>query len=105
MMRTFSLIAGALLLLLAACSHPKPNGNTWGDTGDGRYLNPVLAADYSDPDAIRVIETWPADRIVFGTDYPWNRQRRLVEWVKTHRPSAAEQEAIFHQNAELLLGL
>ena len=54
MMRTFSLIAGALLLILAACSHPKPNGNTWGDTGDGRYLNPVLAADYSDPDAIRV---------------------------------------------------
>ena len=54
MMSTFSLIAGALFLLLAACSHPKPNGNTWGDTGDGRYLNPVLAADYSDPDAIRV---------------------------------------------------
>ena len=58
-----------------------------------------------EPDAIRVMETWPADRIVFGTDYPWNRQRRLVEWVKTHRPSAAEQEAIFHQNAERLLGL
>ena len=58
-----------------------------------------------DPDAIRVMETWPADRIVFGTDYPWNRQRRLVEWVKTHRPPAAEQEAIFHQNAERLLGL
>ena len=58
-----------------------------------------------DPDAIRVIETWPADRVVFGTDYPWNRQRRLVEWVKTHRPSAAEQEMIFHLNAEHLLGL
>ena len=48
-----------ILLLLAvtvltACFHPKPNGNTWGDTGDGRYRNPVLAADYSDPDVIRV---------------------------------------------------
>ena len=51
------------------------------------------------------METWPADRIVFGTDYPWNRQRRLVEWVKTHRPSAADQEAIFRQNAERLLEL
>ncbi len=58
-----------------------------------------------DPDAVRVMETWPADRIVFGTDYPWNRQRRLVEWVKAHRPAAAEQEAIFHLNAERLLGL
>lgn len=58
-----------------------------------------------DPDAIRVMETWPADRVVFGTDYPWNRQHRLVEWVKAHRPSAVEQEAIFRLNAERLLGL
>ncbi len=58
-----------------------------------------------DPDAIRVMETWPADRIVFGTDYPWNRQGRLVDWVKAHRPSQAEQDAIFHANAERLLGL
>ena len=51
-MRPVSLIAS--LLLLAACGRPAPNGNTWGDTGDGRYRNPVLAADYSDPDVIRV---------------------------------------------------
>jgi len=29
---------------------------TWGDNGDGRYRNPVLKADYSDPDVIRVGE-------------------------------------------------
>lgn len=58
-----------------------------------------------DADAIRVMETWPVERIVFGTDYPWNRQGRLVEWVKAHRPLAAEQEAIFHLNAERLLGI
>ena len=57
----------------------------------------------TDPDAIRVVETWPADRMVFGTDYPWNRQGRLVEWVKAHRTDAAEREAIFHGNAERLL--
>ena len=56
-----------------------------------------------DADAIRVMETWPVERIVFGTDYPWNRQGRLVEWVKAHRPLAAEREAIFHLNAERLL--
>lgn len=28
----------------------------WGDQGDGTYRNPVLAADYSDPDVIRVGE-------------------------------------------------
>lgn len=51
-MRVLPLIAG--LLLLAACSRPVSNGNSWGDLGDGHYRNPVLAADYSDPDVIRV---------------------------------------------------
>lgn len=27
---------------------------TWGDQGNGTYVNPILNADYSDPDAIRV---------------------------------------------------
>ena len=58
-----------------------------------------------EPDAIRVMETWPTERIVFGTDYPWNRQRRLVEWVKRYRPDPVEQELIFHGNAERVLGL
>ena len=57
-----------------------------------------------DPEAIRIMETWPTERVVFGTDYPWNRQGRLVAWVKAHRP-AADHEAIFHLNAERLLGL
>ena len=57
----------------------------------------------NDPEAIRIMETWPADRIVFGTDYPWNRQRLLLDWVKAYRPDPAEQEAIFHLNAERLL--
>lgn len=28
--------------------------NTWGDQGNGTYINPILNADYSDPDVIRV---------------------------------------------------
>lgn len=28
--------------------------SSWGDQGDGTYKNPILNADYSDPDAIRV---------------------------------------------------
>jgi hypothetical protein len=26
---------------------------TWGDQGDGTFKNPILKADYSDPDVIR----------------------------------------------------
>ena len=46
-----------LLLFLLSCTDrtSAPEGPyNWGDTGDGRYRNPVLLADYSDPDAIRV---------------------------------------------------
>ncbi len=30
----------------------------WGDQGNGKYINPILAADYSDPDVIRVGEKY-----------------------------------------------
>jgi len=33
-------------------------GNSWGDQGNGTYINPILNADYSDPDAIRVGEDY-----------------------------------------------
>ncbi|MBQ3882160.1 MAG: family 43 glycosylhydrolase, partial [Bacteroidales bacterium] len=33
---------------------PSFRPETWGDQGDGTFVNPILNADYSDPDAIRV---------------------------------------------------
>ena len=32
--------------------------HAWGDQGNGTYINPVLNADYSDPDVIRVGEKY-----------------------------------------------
>ena len=42
--------------LLAAGAPPRQWGDwpVWGDQGDGTYLNPVIPADYSDLDCIRV---------------------------------------------------
>lgn len=47
------------LMLLASMSVSAgavevPDSLLWGDLGDGRFANPVLNADYSDPDIIRV---------------------------------------------------
>ena len=44
----------AMTLLAASCAETPSGKNAWGDTGDGKYANPVLAADYSDPDVIRL---------------------------------------------------
>jgi hypothetical protein len=46
----FAGIGGALAL-----ADTGRNG-AWGDRGDGTFRNPVIAADYSDPDVIRVGE-------------------------------------------------
>ena len=46
----------ALLLIAATALQPATAQDklAWGDQGNGTYINPVLNADYSDPDVIRV---------------------------------------------------
>ena len=48
------------LLLVAAALQPATAQDrlAWGDQGNGTYINPVLNADYSDPDVIRVGEKY-----------------------------------------------
>jgi len=53
----------------------------------------------------RVLAEWPADRMVFGTDYFWRDQAHRAEWVRAGRPDPADRERIFHLNAEKLLGV
>ncbi len=63
----------------------------------------TLVQDRTKDESIRVIESWPADRILFATDYPWSRQKELVEWVEAHRSDPVDREKIFHGNALKLL--
>jgi beta-xylosidase len=44
----------ALLSVPALAAAPAEAPLPWGDQGDGTYRNPILDADYSDPDVIRV---------------------------------------------------
>lgn len=85
------------------CGHPPhatdvllPFETCWIDTA-------VMYFHDDDPEARRVVRTWPADRMVFGTDYFWRDQAHLMAWVKELRPDPAEQERIFHGNAARLL--
>lgn len=43
-----------LLICLTATQLYSQTKSLWGDQGNGTYINPVLNADYSDPDVIRV---------------------------------------------------
>jgi beta-xylosidase len=89
MKRTHYRTAAALLpLLLAACAHvphdaPAPTREAWvPDLGNGRYQNPILNADYSDPDAIRVGDTYFLISSSFNSSpgLPLLESKDLVNW-------------------------
>ncbi len=69
--------------MIARAAFAAPNlSEPWGDLGDGTFANPILAADYSDPDPIRVgddyylvsstFESYPGVTILHSRD--------LVNW-------------------------
>ena len=77
---------GAVLLplALAACQAvaPVPAAPWVADLGNGRYQNPVLHADYSDPDAIRVGDTFYLTSSSFNASpgLPLLESKDLVNW-------------------------
>jgi beta-glucosidase len=79
------LLAMALLVAgsgtAAAPASDPPRVLAWGDQGDGTYRNPVLKADYSDPDVIRVGD----DFYLVASDFHYVgmqvlHSRDLVNW-------------------------
>ncbi len=71
---------------MEALSFINPAVGAWGDMGDGTYRNPVLFADYSDPDCIRV----GGDYYLVCSEFhfmgmPVLHSRDLVNWVTINR--------------------
>jgi beta-xylosidase len=70
-----------LAFLFAQPAAPPP---AWiSDLGDGRYRNPVLYADYSDPDAIRVGDDYYMTSSSFShfPGLPILHSKDLVNWT------------------------
>ena len=59
MKKCLFLLAAAALCACTAQTGEAPAGPvSWGDQGNGTYINPILVADYSDPDVTRVGDTY-----------------------------------------------
>src|SRR3974390_2143987 len=76
-------VAWGLATAGCATRHPAPTELplSWGDQGDGTYRNPILPADYSDPDVIRVRD----DFYLVASDFHFVgmqvlHSRDLVNW-------------------------
>lgn len=78
-----------------------------------RYLAP-LSNVYTDTafssqnlsvsNAREIVQAFGAERILFGTDMPWDTPEHTIEYVRSLRLSPAEQQKIFCENAKTLLG-
>lgn len=63
LMNIRSILSAATLCAVVSCSGTPLVTDvcgtaSWGDQGNGTYINPILAADFSDPDVIRVDDTY-----------------------------------------------
>ncbi len=72
-----------LLLCFQGLTAQQLHGTVWSaDNGDGTYSNPILHADYSDPDVVRVGEDYYMTASSFNCTpgLPILHSRDLVNW-------------------------
>lgn len=72
--------------------------NLWFDTG-------VVAKYISDEQMLRIIRLQGADRILFGSDCPWDDPENEIALINRLPLTDEEKELIFFRNAEELLGI
>lgn len=72
--------------------------NLWFDTG-------VIARFISDEQLLRIIRMQGADKVLFGSDCPWDDPSHEIAMINRLPLNETEKELIFYKNAERLLGL
>ena len=69
----------------------------------GCYIDTsVLAMHWHYDEQMRLLRSWPTNRILFGTDFPWVNYTEAINWVKSVR-APADWSALFGDNAARLL--
>lgn len=64
----------------------------------------ALHRQWFNDEEMRLLRSWPADRILFATDFPWVHYPEAIAWVKSVR-APEDWPALFGGNACRLLGL
>ncbi len=71
----------------------------------GCYIDTsVLHRRWHWDDARSVLRSWPRERILFGTDYPWVHYPEALKWVRSIR-DRADWDLMLGDNARRLLGV
>ena len=71
----------------------------------GAYIDPsVLHRRWHYDEPMRILRSWPTERILFGTDFPWEHYPEAIRWVKEVR-DPKDWNSVFWGNAAKLLGI
>jgi predicted TIM-barrel fold metal-dependent hydrolase len=71
----------------------------------GCYLDTsALHRDWHGDEQMRLLRSWPTERLLFGTAFPWVHYPEALRWVRTYR-AADDHAAVLGGNAARLLGL
>lgn len=71
---------------------------------DCRADTAVLEQDVPKPAARRAVRAWPAEKLLFGTDFPWAPYAPVMDMVRKLR-APGELEGVFGANAAAFLGI
>ena len=69
----------------------------WADTS-------ALARNWSRDEEMRLCRSWPTERLLYGTDFPWVSYEESLRWVKSMRDEK-DWFRVLGENARELLGL
>jgi len=73
--------------------------------GTSAYFDTAYTADMDLKDAAAIIKSHGPDKIVFGTDFPWERASNVRKNIENAVTDKTSLEKIFHENAEKLLSI
>ena len=74
--------------------------------GENVWLDTAMCATYADPIQIqRMILRHPPEKILLGSDCPWENPAHSIEFILRLDLSDAQKEAILGKNAQKLLGI
>ncbi|MEI7542726.1 MAG: amidohydrolase family protein [bacterium] len=84
--------------------------NMWNEArkyliGKNVYLDTAYCTIMPDEEFINIVKHHGADKILFGSDYPWIRQADIATLIERTIEDERKRELIFHKNAEILLDL
>ena len=71
----------------------------------GAYIDTsALVQNHHKDEEMRLLRSWPRERILFATDFPWTSYPEELAWVKSVRVPE-DWELVFGGNAARILGI